>query len=155
MVELIERDGVTLYERTFGRPYTRTSHSLASDVRDLAEQGSFTDRDAWRYVIGQAIDTYASRLKWGHVRDAAATFDEEPPRTGHQGLDAAVAALAEHFANRDGWVLPAWAASPTRVAHEPWIVASLPSARVRATQHSPAEFGRRGVYVSPDDLVRM
>lgn len=154
-MELISHDGVTLYEQTYGRPYSRTSHSLASDVRDLVSRGSFTDREAWRYAICQAIDTYASRRKWGHLLDAAATFTDEPPKTGHQGLDAAAAALAEYFANRDGWDLPDWAVSSDRVAREPWIVASLPSARVQAAQHSPEEFGRRGVYVSPDDLVRL
>lgn len=155
MMKLVERSGATLYERTYGRPYRRTTHSLASDMRDLLARGRFSDRDAWRYVIGQAIDTYTSRLNWGSVDDAAATFAEQPPLSGHSGLDAAVAALAEFLAHRDGWSVPQWVQSSARFAPEPWIVASLPSTRVRATRETPVEFGRRGVYVSPDDLVRV
>lgn len=154
-MELFESGETTLCERTFGHPYRPTTHSLASDMRDLVNRGPITDRDAWRYVIGQTIDTYSSRLRWGRVEDAASTFTEPPPLSGHMGLDAAAAALTEFLANRDGWDAPEWAMSATRVARDPWIVATLPSTRVRATQESPSEFGRRGVYVNPDDLVRV
>ncbi|MFV0433831.1 MAG: hypothetical protein ACK5LO_07625 [Leucobacter sp.] len=145
----------TLYERTFGRAYRRTPHSLATEVEGLRELGEFTDRDAWRLVICQSIDTYDSRRKWGTLHDAIATFEDEPAPSGHAGLDAATAALTEYLAHRDGWDAPSWAQSESRVASQPWVVGTLPTARLRAVQEAPAEFAQRGVYVSPSDLVRV
>lgn len=152
--ELSARAVLTRYEFEFDRPYSRPSHSIATEVRNLREHPEVSDVEAWRHVISQTIDTYDSRLAWGALQDAIATFEEAPELTGRPGIDAGVAGLAEYLALRDGWAVPSWALEPTRACAAPWFVRDLPSVRARAQAESPEPFRRRGVFITSGALER-
>jgi len=149
------RVAATRYEREFGRPYRRTSHSIATEVHALREHPGVSDVEAWRHVISQTIDTYESRLTWGTRQDAISTFEDAPELTGRPGIDAGVAALAEYLAERDGWTVPTWALDPARACEGPWYVRDLPSVRARAQAETPAPFRRRGVFITSGALERV
>ncbi len=152
---LTKRHLSTRYEREYGRPYRRTSHSVASEVRELLPHPELTDAEAWRHVVSQSIDTYESRRTWGTIDDAIATFEQAPELTGRPGIDAGVAALAEYLATRDGWQPPAWVFDDRRVCPGPWFVRDLPSVRVRAAAETPEPFARRGVFITSGALERV
>lgn len=150
----------TRYEREFGVPYSAPRRNLASDVHDyLLEQKisgtPFSDTAAWRFVIGQALDDYESRRRWGTLNDAIELFVLEPESTGHAGLDAAIAALPVYLAARDEWEPPAWAMSPRRQTKTPWFVAPSERARRIAQTESPEPFRSRGVFITSDALSRV
>lgn len=76
-------------------------------------------KDVWRYVVLQLLDDYTSTLTHHGVGAVAAVGREEPQPTGDARIDAALVALAEHLARRDGWPVPAWALNPACEAW-PW-----------------------------------
>ena len=63
---------------------------------------------------------------------AATVLADEPPRTGHSGVDASFAALACWLADRDGWTAPSWALT-----------------------QSPGQFCIRGVFITDTALQRV
>jgi hypothetical protein len=89
----------------------------AADAALLADnllvQGE-TLQSVWRYVIVQLLDDYSHDLARGGVSVASQRFTREPPVTRSAQVDAALAALAEYLARRDGWHLPSWARKPGR-----------------------------------------
>lgn len=112
-------------------------------------------KDVWRYVVLQLLDDYTSTLAHHGVGAAAAMWRDEPQSTGDARIDAALAALAEHLARRDGWPVPAWALNPAREAWPWWFVTDLAGLHPRALVESPPSFRRRGVFITSDALVRV
>ncbi|RZS39123.1 hypothetical protein EV193_104336 [Herbihabitans rhizosphaerae] len=109
----------------------------------------------WRFAVLQMLDAYRSVLRCDGAVAAGAMWETEPPATGHAGVDASFAALAEYLADRDGWAAPEWSNDPARVAEPPWYVTDLPRQRERADVESPEPFRRRGVFITADGLRRV
>jgi hypothetical protein len=112
-------------------------------------------RDVWRHSVLQLVDSYQTVLRRAGAGEAATLFSEEPDLTGHEGVDAALAGLAEYLARRDGWRVPAWTALPTRETLHFWFVDDLPGLRAWALRESPAAFRRRGVFIGENALERV
>ena len=68
---------------------------------DLLVQGE-TLQSVWRYAIVQLLDDYSHDLARDGASFASRRFDREPPTTRSAEVDAALAALAEYLARRDG-----------------------------------------------------
>jgi hypothetical protein len=79
----------------------------------------------------------------------------EPPSTGDVRVDAALAALAEHLARRDGWSAPTWTRESRREAEPWWFVTDLRGMHPRALVESPLSFRRRGVFITRGALERV
>lgn len=109
----------------------------------------------WRYAVLQLLDDYTSTVRHDGVDSGARLFQDAPPSTGEPRVDAALAALAEHLARRDGWAVPAWATEPSRETPEWWFVTELVGFHPRALVESPLSFRKRGVFITSDALVRV
>ena len=109
----------------------------------------------WRHVILQTIDSYESVLRLHGVEKAAAVFADEPPLVGDDRVDAALAALAEHLARRDGWKVPGWARDEQRSTLDWWFVDDLPALQAFALRESPLSFRKRGVFIGDGGLQRI
>jgi hypothetical protein len=109
----------------------------------------------WRHVILQTIDEYDSARRHQGSAAAAALFDEEPPLTGDDRVDAALAALAEHLARRDGWQVPTWALQEQRSTLDWWFIDDLPALQAFALRESPLSFRKRGVFIGDGGLHRV
>jgi len=109
----------------------------------------------WRHCIVQLLDDYSRDLARSGVAVASRRFDVEPPPTGSAEVDAALAALAEHLARRDGWTPPQWARKPGRYSPTWWFVTSLRGMHPTAVQESPASFRTRGIFITADALSRV
>lgn len=110
--------------------------------------------DVWRHVILQLLDDYESDRRREGAAVACGRFDVEPAPTSSRQVDAALAALAEHLARRDGWPTPAWAVDSRRYAPRWWFVTPLTGMHASALQQSPSAFRRRGVFITADGLAR-
>ncbi len=130
-------------------------------VVDAAETAQKMLRDGeplpqiWRHVILQTIDLYESALRLHGVERAAAAFEAEPALTGDDRVDAALAALAEHLARRDGWRVPEWARQEERTTLDWWFVDDLPALQAFALRESPLSFRKRGVFIGAGGLHRV
>ena len=109
----------------------------------------------WRHVILQTLDAYESVLRLHGVEQAATGFEAEPPLTGDDWVDAALAALAEHLARREGWRVPAWSRQQLRSTLDWWFVDDLPALQAFALRESPLSFRKRGVFVGDGGLHRV
>lgn len=118
----------------------------------LAAGGSLLD--CWRFGVLQSLDAYESLLRLHGVDTAAGVFRMEPPACGAAEIDAALAALAEFLAARDGWDVPAWALVEDRSVGE-WFVSGVPAFEEWARQESPVAFARRGIWVTRGGLERV
>ena len=107
----------------------------------------------WRHVVLQLLDDYESDRRRQGALVAGGRFALEPARTSSAEVDAALAALAEHLARRDGWVTPAWASDSSRYARRWWFVTPLTGLHATALQQSPSAFRRRGVFITADGLA--
>jgi hypothetical protein len=121
--------------------------------RVLADNGQL--RQVWRFVLMQLLDDYASVLRHDGVEAASGMWTLEPPSTGSSQVDAALAAMAEYLARRDGWPAPSWVRDPRREASPWWFVTELRGLHPRALVESPASFRRRGVFITADALERV
>lgn len=126
----------------------RTAEALLSE-----ERGSLLD--AWRFGLKQLVDDYETALRHEGQDAAARLFADSPPPSGSCQFDAALAALTEHLARRDGWTPPAWAFEPHRYAQPWWFVDGLESLRATALVDSPAAFRKRGVFICDGALTRV
>ncbi|MFT4188365.1 MAG: hypothetical protein QM621_07245 [Aeromicrobium sp.] len=124
----------------------------AAACRALLADGETLDA-CWRFGVLQTLDDYTSVLRRGGPDLAATMFDDEPPRTGSTQLDAALAALAEYLADRDGWPTPAWARDPSRRTTT-WYPAVPAIFRAEAARESPEAFRRRGILITSRSLAR-
>jgi hypothetical protein len=125
----------------------RTAQRMIASADPLAQ--------IWRHVILQAIDEYESAYRLHGVERAAAIFADEPAPTGDDRVDAAIAALAEHLARRDGWRVPDWAVQERRSTLDWWLVDDLPALQAFALRESPLSFRKRGVFIGDGGLHRV
>ena len=109
----------------------------------------------WRYCVVQLLDDYERDAARAGVAAASRRFDAEPSRTRSSEVDAALAALAEHLARRDGWSVPVWARKPGRYSSHWWFVTPLRGMHATALQESPASFRTRGVFITAGALSRV
>ncbi len=109
----------------------------------------------WRHVVLQTLDVYEGTLRIHGVAAAAADFGVEPPDTGDLRVDAALAALAEYLARRDGWPVPSWARDERRSTLDWWFIDDLPGLQVNALRESPLPFRKRGVFIGEGGLHRV
>ncbi len=109
----------------------------------------------WRHVVLQLLDDYESERRHQGATVAARRFAPDPGRTRSPQVDAALAALAEHLARRDGWATPGWALDSSRYTRQWWFVTPLKGLHPTALQQSPSAFRRRGVFITADGLARV
>lgn len=109
----------------------------------------------WRFAVIQLLDDYDSGLRHNGIEAAAAMWVDPPRATGDARVDAALAALAEYLAQRDGWPVPVWAEDPQREAMPWWFVTELRGLHARAFVESPLSFRRRGVFITRGALERV
>ena len=130
-------------------------HSARGSARrsaELLDEGETLD-GAWRFGVLQTLDYYRSTVARGGVQLGAGVFAEAPEPTGSAELDAAFAALAEYLADRDGWAVPAWAATRGRLQND-WFPDVPAIFREEARAASPAPFRSRGIYITDRSLAR-
>jgi hypothetical protein len=126
----------------------------ASLAREMLSQGESL-AGIWRYCLVQLLDDYSRVLSRSGADVAAGRFDTEPQLTGSPEVDAALAAVAEYLARRDGWPVPRWARKPGRYCARWWFVTSLRGMHPTALQESPASFRTRGVFITAGALSRV
>jgi hypothetical protein len=132
----------------------RTVQDAAEVAVMLLAEGKPLGR-VWRFAVLQLLDDYTSVLRHQGVGAAQQMWAGEPSSTGDARVDAALAALAEHLARRDGWAVPRWARDPVREAMPWWFVTELRGLHPRALVESPSSFRRRGVFITSDALERV
>jgi hypothetical protein len=120
---------------------------------DLLRDGEAL-QSVWRYAIVQLLDDYSHDLARAGAVVASRRFSQEPPATCSAEVDAALAALAEYLARRDGWRLPPWARKPGRYSSRWWFVTPLRGMHPTALQESPPSFRTRGVFITAGALGR-
>jgi hypothetical protein len=121
---------------------------------DLLRDGESL-QSVWRYVIVQLRDDYSHDVARAGAAGASRRFSQEPPATRSAEVDAALAALAEYLARRDGWPLPSWARKPGRYSNRWWFVTPLRGMHPTALQESPPSFRTRGVFITAGALSRV
>jgi hypothetical protein len=124
---------------------------LADDLLDRGE----TLQSVWRYAIVQLLDDYSHDLARDGASIASQRFTREPSMTRSAEVDAALAALAEYLARRDGWSLRSWARKPGRYSDKWWFVSPLRGMHPTALQESPPSFRTRGIFITASALSRV
>lgn len=122
--------------------------------KQLLAQSATTSTDLWRHVILTLLDDYTRVQAHQGVPAAADLFEQEPDRTGDARVDAALAALAEWLAVRDGWTTPAWTRGPGRRIDPPWLVCEVAGLRSLAEAETPAVFRAHGLLITAGALER-
>lgn len=153
MTDVPEQRSATHSEGQLPAVATRTARASAAQAALLCD-GREPLKHIWRYVILQLLDDYTSALSYRGIAAAAQMWRDAPEATGEPRIDAALAALAEHLARRDGWAPPAWSQESTRDSSEWWFVTDLAGLHPRALVESPVSFRKRGVFITSDALVR-
>ncbi|HEY1621300.1 MAG TPA: hypothetical protein VGG25_26995 [Streptosporangiaceae bacterium] len=123
-------------------------------ANDLLAEGE-TLQSVWRYAIVQILDDYSHDLAHAGASVASQRFSSEPPPTSSAEVDAALAALAEYLARRDGWPVPSWARKPGRYSPKWWFVSPLRGMHATALQESPPSFRTRGIFITAGALIRV
>lgn len=133
-----------------GRLDARSAAEVAAQLL-VADPGDLAG--VWRHAIVQLLSDYEGARRRGEPAERllAAT----PGHTGDSRIDAALAALAEHLARRDGWRTPTWASDPARYAEPWWFVAGVPALEATALQQSPLAFHKRGIFITEAGLRRV
>ena len=126
----------------------------AAALADDLLLGGDTLEATWRYAIIQLLDDYSLDFARSGAAFAARRFTAEPPLTHSAEVDAALAALAEHLARRDGWPLPSWSRKPGRYSPRWWFVTPLRGMHPTAIQESPPSFRTRGIFITTGALSR-
>jgi hypothetical protein len=129
---------------------TDAANCAAQALRDQPARRS----SAFRCVL-QLLDDYRRAIRGGGLPAGAALFQGAPPPTGDSGVDAAIAALAEHLARRDGWRPPAWSFDERRYAEPWWFVSGVRAWHAIALVESPLAFRKRGVFLTSSALERV
>jgi hypothetical protein len=135
-----------------------SSFRTAADAAQLARQLLAENaqlRQIWRFALMQLLDDYTSVLHHDGSEAASRMWETEPPLTGSTRVDAALAAMAEYLARRDGWRAPSWVRDPGREASPWWFVTELRGMHPKALVESPSSFRRRGVFITADALARV
>jgi hypothetical protein len=131
-----------------------TADDAAGAAASMLADGERLSR-LWRYVFAQMLDDYTSALRHAGGATAAQMWTDAPRATGDTRVDAALAAMAEYLARRDGWTVPPWARLPEREAWPWWFVSDLRGLHPRALVESPSSFRRRGVFITSGALDRV
>ncbi len=126
----------------------------AADVASTMVASGYALQRVWRHAVLQMLDDYTSILRHEGTRAAAGMWAQPPRLTGDPRVDAALAALAEHLARRDGWARPGWVVDPRREAEPWWFVTPLRGLHARALVESPLSFRKRGVFITSGALDR-
>jgi hypothetical protein len=111
-------------------------------------------QDIWRHTVVQLLDDYTSVLRHQGLVAAQAMWIDRPRTSGDRRVDAALAALGEHLARRDGWPAPLWVRDPALEAVPWWFVTALKGVHPRALVESPLSFRKRGVFITSGALQR-
>jgi hypothetical protein len=106
-------------------------------------------------ALDTLLDDYNRAFRDGGVPAGAALLRDAPRPTGDSGVDAAIAALAEYLARRDGWRPPSWAFEQTRYAEPWWFVSGVRAWHAIALVESPLAFRKRGVFLTASALERV
>lgn len=121
--------------------------ALAPEIEDELQHGR--ERDALRLIFGFADDFRGSSRAGKHE-----LLREEPPATGDERFDAALAATGEHFAREAAMAPPPWVDGPTRFVEPWWFVASSPALEAYVFANTPAVFARHGVFMAREVFDR-
>ncbi|WP_018503605.1 hypothetical protein [Parafrankia discariae] len=131
--------------RTVGDAATVAAGMVAADSRL---------QKIWRHAVVQLLDDYTSVLRHQGLEAAQAMWTARPRPSGDRRVDAALAALGEHLARRDGWPAPQWVRDPALEAVPWWFVTALKGLHPRAPVESPLSFRERGVFITSGALQR-
>jgi transcriptional regulator with XRE-family HTH domain len=134
------------------RPRTRRGASslaeLASTIAEDLQAGE--EQNAIRLLFGFA-DDFRGSPRPGKIELVAA----EPPPTGDQRFDAALAAVAEFFAAEGDIDVPDWVDREQRFVEPWWFVASAPAFHAYTLANTPAAFARHGVFIAREVFSRV
>lgn len=120
---------------------------LAQTITDDLKQGR--ERDALRLLFGFA-DDFRGSSQTGRL----ALLRDEPPPTGDARFDAALAGVAEFFADEGAIPAPTWIDGPGRFVEPWWFVASRPAFHAYTLANTPAVFVRHGVFMAREVFDR-
>jgi hypothetical protein len=122
---------------------------IALRFRDDLASGR-PEPDMWRLLYGFADD-----FRGSDETGKRSLIAQEPPLTGHQGLDATLAGMAEFFAREAGMSSPPpWVSAPSRFA-EPWYwIASHTWQHAYVLTRTPIVFKRHGVFIARENFDR-
>jgi hypothetical protein len=120
---------------------------LARTIEGDLEQDR--ERDALRLLFGFA-DDFRGSSRPGQL----ALLAEEPPPTGDARFDAALAGVAEFFADEGAIPAPRWVDDPERFVEPWWFVASRPAFHAYTLANTPAVFARHGVFMAREVFDR-
>ncbi len=120
---------------------------LAQTIAEDLDQGR--ERDALRLLFG-FVDDFRGSSRPGRL----ALLADEPPPTGQARFDAALAGVAEFFADESEIPAPDWVDGPERFVEPWWFVASRPAFHAYALANTPAVFARHGVFIAREVFDR-
>ena len=100
----------------------------------------------WR-LVAEFLENY----RWEPISSRYELVADEPPLIHDIQWDTFLGGLAEFVTARDNQGSPAW--SQERQLERFWFPFNTPAARVDAFVHAPAAFRRRGIFISPQELV--
>ena len=83
-----------------------------------------------------------------------AMLREEPPLLANAQVNAYLAAVAEHLAFRERFVVPDWALREERFLRRAFFPCGLESLKATLLVESPTAFRRRMIFVGADPLYR-
>lgn len=134
------------------RPRTRRGASSLADLAPtIAEDlAAGEEQNALRLLFGFA-DDFRGSSRPGRI----ALISAEPPSTGDQRFDAALAATAELFAAEGGIEVPDWVDGHNRFVEPWWFVTSRPAFHAYTLAHTPAVFARHGVFIAREAFERV
>lgn len=121
---------------------------LGATIEDDLKQGR--ERDALRLLFGFA-DDFRGSSRPGQI----ALLADEPPPTGDARFDAALAGIAELFADESATPKPAWVDGPERFVEPWWFVASRPAFHAYTLANTPAVLARHGVFMAREVFDRV
>ncbi len=123
-----------------------TAASVALAIRDSSVEGVAASETDWAF---RALLSLADGLAASDPTNRVVLGCASPPLTGDSRIDAAIAAVVEHFLEGNG-VVPDWVHDAERVLEEPWI--PDPYAGLNIAHEAPAAFQRHGVLLAEREL---
>lgn len=120
------------------------AHTIAEDL----ERGR--EGDALRLLFGFA-DDFRGSSRPGRIW----LVRDEPSGTGDARFDAALAGVAELFANEGAIPVPAWVDGAGRFVKPFWFVASRPAFHAYTLANTPAVLARHGVFMAREVFDRV
>jgi transcriptional regulator with XRE-family HTH domain len=133
------------------RPHVRRGAESLEEIAQIMREdlNDGQEDDALRLVFGFA-DDFRGSSRPGRI----ALLRQEPPPTGDQRFDAALAGTAEFFAREGGIPAPRWVEGLGRFVEPWWFVSSRPALDAYVFQHTPAVFARHGVFIAREVFDR-